>query len=142
MDREDAKKRSGENSDVKSPSEEVQEGKCETCEKRKYQDRSDDPGVSFQTATNVDPKAAAAAVRGHEHEHVVRERAEAEREGRKVVRQTVTYHTGICPECGKFYVSGGTTETVTANDNSDDYLKQLIEPDNEKPAHAADETEV
>ena len=90
------------------------EKKCETCAKRKYRDGSDDPGVSFKTARHVDPSAAGAAVRGHEQEHVVRERAKAERENRKVVSQSVTYHMGICPECGRFYVAGGTTRTVTA----------------------------
>ena len=46
-------------------------------------------------------------------EHVYREQAKADREGREVVSQSVTMHTGICPECGKSYVSGGTTRTVT-----------------------------
>lgn len=103
--------------EAKSPYEVMEDAKCETCEKRKYQDGSDDPGVSFKTAQHVDPDMAQSAVRGHEQEHVTRERAEAEREGRKVVSQTVTYHTGICPECGRFYIEGGTTRTVTAADN-------------------------
>lgn len=92
----------------------AEEGECETCEKRKYQDGSDDPGVSFKTPTNVSPEMAASAVRGHEQEHVAREQAKAQREDRRVVSQTVTYHTEICPECGKVYVAGGTTRTVTA----------------------------
>lgn len=92
----------------------VEEGKCQTCEKRKYQDGSDDMGVSFQTPTRVAPEMAASAVRGHENEHVVRERAKAEMEDRRVVSQSVTLHTDICPECGKVYISGGTTRTVTA----------------------------
>ena len=91
----------------------LEEGTCETCEKRKYQDGSDDPGVSFKTPTSVAPEQAAAAVRGHEMEHVVREQAKAQQEDRKVVSQTVTLHTDICPECGKAYISGGTTRTVT-----------------------------
>ena len=92
----------------------IEEGKCQTCEKRKYQDGSDDMGVSFQTPTRVAPEQAAAAVRGHENEHVVREQAKAQREDRRVVSQSVTLHTDICPECGKVYVSGGTTRTFTA----------------------------
>lgn len=92
----------------------AEEGKCETCAKRKYQDESDDPGVSFQTPTRVGPEQAASAVRGHEMEHVVREQAKAKREDRRVVSQSVTYHTAICPECGKVYVAGGTTRTVTS----------------------------
>ena len=47
-------------------------------------------------------------------EHVVREQAKAKGDDRKVVSQSVTLHNGICPECGKVYVSGGTTRTVTA----------------------------
>ena len=91
----------------------LEEGECKTCEERKYQDGSDDMGVSFQTPTNIKPEQAASAVRGHEMEHVVREQAKADREGRKVVSQSVTMHSEICPECGKSFVSGGTTRTVT-----------------------------
>lgn len=53
-------------------------------------------------------------VRGHEMEHVTREQAKAVQEDREVISQSVTMHTAICPECGKTYVSGGTTRTVTA----------------------------
>ncbi|MCI8538682.1 MAG: hypothetical protein HFF18_08515 [Oscillospiraceae bacterium] len=95
----------------------AEEGKCQTCEERKYQDGSDDMGVSFQTPTRIDPAQVASAVRGHEMEHVVREQAKAQREDRKVVSQNVTLHTNICPECGKAYISGGTTRTVTASNN-------------------------
>ena len=101
---------------TKSPQEVMEEGECQTCKERKYQDGSDDPGVSFKTPTSVAPEQAAGAVRGHENEHVVREQAKARREDRKVVSQSVTYHTGICPECGTAYVSGGTTRTVTKAD--------------------------
>lgn len=95
------------------------EGRCETCEKRKYQDGSDDISVSYQTPTKIDPDAAPAAVRGHEMEHVYHEQAKAQREGRKVVSQTVTLHTDICPECGRVYISGGTTRTVTKGESSE-----------------------
>jgi len=98
---------------AKSAQEVMEEGECQTCKERKYQDGSDDPGVSFKTPTNIAPEQVASAVRGHENEHVVREQAKARQEGRKVVNQSVTYHTAICPECGKAYVSGGTTRTVT-----------------------------
>ena len=109
---------------AESAQEAVEEGECETCEKRKYQDGSDDMGVSFKTPTNVKPEQAASAVRGHEMEHVVREQAKAKREGREVVSQSVTMHTGICPECGKAYVSGGTTHTVTRAASEDGYARQ------------------
>ncbi len=97
----------------KSAQEVMEESECQTCKERKYQDGSNDPGVSFKTPTNVAPEQAAAAVRGHEQEHVVREQAKAQRENREVVSQSVTYHTAICPECGKVYISGGTTRTST-----------------------------
>ena len=102
---------------------------CQTCKNRKYQDGSDDSGVSFQTPTRVDPKAAGAAVRSHEQEHVSRNRAKADREGNEIVAQSVTIHTGICPECGRVYVSGGTTRTITkGGDDSDKYSVGLFDP--------------
>ena len=103
---------------AKGVQEAFEEGQCETCEKRKYQDGSDDMGVSFQTPTRIAPEQVASAVRGHEQEHVVREQAKAQREDRRVVSQSVTLHTDICPECGKTYISGGTTRTVTAAERS------------------------
>lgn len=96
----------------------AEEGECQTCKERKYQDGSDDPGVSFKTAAHIAPEVAGAAVRGHEMEHVVREQAKAKREGKHVVSQSVTIHTAICPECGKAYVSGGTTRTTTAAESN------------------------
>jgi len=105
--------KAGQEDEAKTPREVMEESECQTCKNRKYQDGSDDPGVSFKTPTNVAPEQAAAAVRGHEQEHVVREQAKAQREDRKVVNQSVTLHTDICPECGDVYISGGTTRTTT-----------------------------
>ena len=42
-----------------------EDDECQTCKNRKYQDASDDPGVSFKSAAKVGPEGAAAAVRGH-----------------------------------------------------------------------------
>lgn len=86
---------------------------CETCQRRKYQDVSTDPGVSFKTAASVAPEASAAVVRAHEGEHVRHQAANADREGREVVYQSVQMYTGVCPECGRTYVAGGKTTTVT-----------------------------
>lgn len=91
-----------------------EETECKTCKERKYQDGSNDPGVSFKTPTHIGPDQSAAAVRGHEMEHVVRERAKAQSEGRRVISQSVTMQTGICPECGRVYTAGGVTRTTTA----------------------------
>ena len=117
---------------AESAQEALEEGECETCESRKYQDGSDDMGVSFQTPTNIKPEQAASAVRGHEMEHVYREQAKAGREGRKVVSQNVTIHTEICPECGKSYVSGGTTRTVTKADTDNAAQQQDLARQNEE----------
>lgn len=87
-------------------------GECQTCENRRYQDGSDDPGVSFKFASKISGNAEA-AVRGHEQEHVSRNRAKADREGREIVYQSVVIKHAICPECGKTYVAGGETTTVT-----------------------------
>ncbi|MCM1299536.1 MAG: hypothetical protein NC228_08240, partial [[Eubacterium] siraeum] len=92
---------------------EKDDGKCETCENRRYQDGSDDPGVSFKNASKIDPSAAEAAVRGHEQEHVSHNQAKAKEENKEIVYQSVRIKHGICPECGKTYVAGGETVTVT-----------------------------
>ncbi len=123
---EDAEGRTGKPAQgAESAQKALEEGECQTCEERKYQDGSDDMGVSYQTPTNIKPEQAASAVRGHEMEHVYREQAKAGREGRKVVSQSVTMHTGICPECGKAYVSGGTTRTVTKADTDGEAQQDL-----------------
>ncbi len=96
---------------------------CRTCESRKYVDGSDDAGVSFKTPTHISPESSGAAVMSHEQEHVSREGAKARREGRNIVSQSVQIHTDVCPECGRAYISGGKTTTVSKSDNKDtDYF--------------------
>ena len=125
---------SQESGEIKSAQEVMEESECQTCAERKYQDGSDDPGVSFKTATHISPDRAASAVRGHEMEHVNRNQAKAQREGREVVSQSVTIHTDICPECGRVYTSGGTTRTVTRGDG-DNAAQQ--EPEQQRPSFSA-----
>lgn len=84
---------------------------CQTCDNRKYQDGSDEANVSFKSASHVSPDAAASAVRAHENQHVKNAYSKAEKEDAEVVSATVSIHTAICPECGRTYVSGGTTKT-------------------------------
>lgn len=99
--------------------------KCETCANRKYQDGSDE-NVSFKSATNIAPEAAASAVRGHEQEHVANAYDKAKQNNGKVISATVQIHTSICPECGKTYVSGGTTRTQIKYSNEENpYQKNL-----------------
>lgn len=92
---------------------------CETCRTRRYKDDSNDSAVSFQSASKMSPAQASYRVRGHEMEHVRRERIKADNEGKRVVSQTVRILTDTCEECGKIYVSGGLTKTVTRMDMSD-----------------------
>ena len=99
---------------------------CQTCENRKYQDGSNEHDVSFKSASKVAPEAAASAVRGHEQMHVTNAYQKAEKDNGKVVSANVTIHTSICPECGKTYVSGGTTRTTIKYSNEENpYQKNL-----------------
>lgn len=94
-------------------------GECQTCKNRKYQDGSDEM-VSFKSATHISPNAAGAAVRGHEGEHVSNAYKKAFQEGGKVVSVGVSIHTAVCPECGRTYVSGGTTHSVISTPVNED----------------------
>ncbi len=85
---------------------------CETCKNRRYQDGSNDPGVSFKTPTRLSPEKAAFAIRAHEAEHVAHARVKALKEDQEIVSQSVSYRTGVCPECGRVYMAGGTTRTT------------------------------
>jgi hypothetical protein len=106
-------------SDSKSISKITEYQGCETCKSRRYQDKSNDPSVSFQSPTRISPNAAASAVASHEREHVAHETAKAEKEGREIINQSVTIKTGICPECKRVYVSGGVTRTTSAPENNE-----------------------
>ena len=108
------------------------QGACTTCQNRRYVDQSDDASVSFQTPTKINPSMAAAAVASHEQEHVRNEQARAQREGRDIINQSVTLHYDFCPECGRNYVSGGTTRTTSVSrSDSDDTMDDEMTPDGE-----------
>lgn len=104
---------------------------CETCKNRKYQDGSDEM-VSFKSAAHISPEAAAGRVRAHEGEHVANAYNKAAQKNGEVVYASVSIHTAVCPECGRTYVSGGTTNTAIRYSNeSNPYQK------NQKSADAA-----
>ena len=107
---------------------------CQTCKNRRYADDSDDPSVSYQTPQYISPGQSGAKVMAHEREHIVNEQAKAEREDRKVISQIVSLSTSICPECGKIYVSGGVTRTVTASDKKAEALAESSNTTGEKNA--------
>lgn len=113
----------------KDPNEE-----CETCKKRKYQDGSDEM-VSFKSAAHISPESAAARVRAHEQEHVSNAYKKAAEGNGKVISASVAIHTAVCPECGRTYVSGGTTHTQIKYYNEDNpYQKGLKTADQAKYA--------
>ena len=106
---------------------------CETCKNRKYVDVSSDSTVSFQTPTRISPAAAPAMVAAHESEHVRNNKLDASNRGRRIISQSVSMQTSICPECGRIYVSGGETRTVSATDNKQ---RQNTQPESQ-PAGVA-----
>lgn len=112
---------------IKDPTEE-----CQTCKNRKYKDGSDEM-VSFKSPTRISPESAAAAVRAHEQEHVSNAYTKAARKNGKVLAASVSIHTAICPECGRTYISGGTTHTQIKYYNEENpYQKSLKSSDRTK----------
>lgn len=113
-ERDDWKKKTG----IEDSSEE-----CQTCKNRKYKDGSDEM-VSFKSPQHVSPESAASAVRAHEQEHVSNAYKKAATENGKVISASVSIHTAVCPECGRTYVSGGTTHTQIKYFNEDNPYQQ------------------
>lgn len=99
-------------------------GECQTCKNRKYVDGSDEANVSFKAAAHVDPSAAGAAVRNHEGQHVSNAYKKAAEGDGQVVRASVSIHMAVCPECGRSYVSGGTTRTTISYTNEQNPYQQ------------------
>lgn len=112
---------------IKDPKEE-----CQTCKNRKYKDGSDEM-VSFKSPAHISPESAASAVRAHEQEHVSNAYSKAATGNGKVISASVSIQTSICPECGRSYVSGGTTNTQIKYYNEDNpYQKDLKTADSIK----------
>ena len=50
--------------------------------------------------------------------------------GGKVINASVAIHTAVCPECGRTYVSGGTTHTmIKYNNEKNPYTQNKKEND-------------
>ena len=110
---------------VKKPGKRSAPEDCETCKNRKYQDGSDEGNVSFKAAAHISPESAAARVRAHENEHVSNAYKKAAQKNGEVVNASVSIHTATCPECGRTYVSGGTTNTTIRYSNEQNpYVKE------------------
>ena len=99
------------------------EKECQTCKNRKYVDGSDEM-VSFKSPTHISPESASSAVRSHEQEHVNNAYSKAATNNGEVVYASVSIHTAICPECGRSYISGGTTNTQIKYYNEENPYQQ------------------
>lgn len=107
---------------------------CQTCKNRKYQDGSDEM-VSFKSAQHISAGSEGARVRAHEQEHVSNAYKDAAENNGKVLQATVSIKTAICPECGRSYVAGGTTNTQIKYYNEENpYQKDLKATDHDKYA--------
>ena len=108
---------------------ETQKAECQTCKERKYMDQSNEGDVSFQAPTHIAPGQAAAKVMSHEREHVQNAVAEGQKENKRLVSVSVSLKTGVCPECGKTYIAGGTTRTkmLTYRENPYDLGRKAVE---------------
>lgn len=106
---------------------------CQTCKNRKYKDGSDE-NVSFKAAAHISPEAAAGRVRAHEGEHVANAYSKAAQKGGEVMSVSVRIETAVCPECGKNYVSGGTTSTKIRYPADSEKAKEKSSPTDDKGA--------
>lgn len=84
---------------------------CKTCQNRKYVDGSNESDVSFKTPGVIKPGESFAKVSSHEREHVANAIEKGSKPGAKLVSASVQLKMGVCPECGRTYVAGGTTTT-------------------------------
>ena len=96
---------------------------CQTCKNRKYADGSNE-NVSYKSATHIAPGAAGNAVRAHEGEHVSNAYTKASQNNGKVISASVSIHTSVCPECGRTYASGCTTNTMIKYPNESNPYQQ------------------
>ena len=77
------------------------------------------------SCAHISPEASASTVRAHEQEHVSNAYKKASQGGGKVISANVSLKRAICPECGRSYVSGGTTSTKISypNEQTNPYAK-------------------
>ena len=125
-------KQSANPDEVKKAGRRSSPAECETCKNRKYQDGSDEM-VSFKSPSHISPGASAAAVMGHEQEHVSNAYKKAATNNGKVLQASVSLKTAVCPECGRSYVAGGETRTQIKYYNEENpYQKDLKLQDSTK----------
>ena len=96
---------------------------CKTCENRKYVDGSNETDVSYKKPGVKKTEESYAKVSSHEREHVANAIAKGNKPGAKLISASVTLKMGMCPECGKAYVSGGVTSTAIKYSEDNPYEK-------------------
>lgn len=107
----------------------VQPVECQTCKNRKYVDGSNESDVSFKAPGHIAPGQSYARVMSHEQEHVANARQKTAGKDASLVSATVSLKVATCPECGRSYVAGGTTNTMIqySDDNPYDKGRKVIE---------------
>lgn len=96
---------------------------CQTCKARKYVDGSNEADVSYKTPGHIDPGQSYEKVMSHEQEHVANARQKTAGDDAELVSATVSLKLGVCPECGRTYVAGGTTNTLIKYNKDNPYDK-------------------
>lgn len=114
--------------DVESSSK-VKPVECQTCKNRKYVDGSNEADVSFKAPGHIAPGQSYARVMSHEQEHVANARQKTAGKDARLLSATVSLKIATCPECGRTYVAGGTTNTTIeySKENPYDNGRKIIE---------------
>lgn len=102
---------------------------CQTCKNRKYVDGSNEADVSFKAPGHISPEQSYAKVMSHEQEHVANARQKTAGKDATLLSATVSLKIATCPECGRSYVAGGTTNTTIkySKENPYDNGRKIIE---------------
>jgi hypothetical protein len=101
----------------------VKQVECQTCKNRKYVDGSNESDVSFKSPGHIDPGQSYATVMSHEQEHMSNARQKTADSDTRLVSASVSLKISVCPECGRSYVAGGTTNTTIQYSESNPYDK-------------------
>ena len=108
---------------------ETQKAECQTCKERKYMDQSIVSDVSFPPPHLSAPGLAAQMFWTPAGVHVQTGCAHGKKQKTRLVSVSVSLKTGVCPECGKTYIAGGTTRTkmLTYRENPYDQGRKAVE---------------
>ncbi len=78
--------------------------------------------VSFKAPGHIAPGESYGKVMAHEQEHVTNAIAKtSSNKNANLVSISVAFKMGVCPECGRTYVAGGTTSSIISYEESNPY---------------------